>query len=261
MQHIRVSCNEAQYKRGWEELLIREGLYAAWLGDAANGLPGDEDQCVRARFGERDVDLHRRAYSAYKRIHVGDRLVMAGVTGFYVGRVMGIEEEIVADCTAVGSSVRARIHGYARKCQQRNMAERASLAVAAGRAPEVYEVRMRVAWEKIEPTAEQLAWATGVQGIFVHRSVPFPAAAPPAVAVEELAAGGAGGLLGAHAVGAELDPPEEMPPLEEVPPPAHEADREALEEIARLRAALAAAETELSTLRRFRATVAAALPA
>lgn len=243
MPHIRVSCNEAQYKRGWEELLIREGLYAAWLGDAANGLPGDEDQCVRARFGERDVDLHRRAYSAYKRIHVGDRLVMAGVTGFYVGCVLVIEEEIVADCTAVGSSVRARIHGYARKCQQRNMAERASLAVAAGRAPEVYEVRMRVTWEKIEPTAEQLAWATGVQGTFVHRSVPFPAGAaagaPPAVAVEE------------------LDPPEEMPPLEEVPPPAHEA----LEEIARLRAALAAAETELSTLRRFRATVAAALPA
>lgn len=289
MTHVRVSCNDAQYKRGFEELLVKEGLYAAWLG--ADNAPGPT---VTVSFAGKMVQLYQRAYSAYQRIHVGDSFVLSGVTGFYVGRVLaGPEEEIVADNTGVGSSVRARVHRFARKSQQRAMAAHVAEAAAAGRVAEVYEVRFRVAWEKIVPTEEQIAWCKGVQGIFVHRTTPFPAA--PALAVEEAPAppppaegftrcaechraiggyvdhrrcffegkGGEGyeseadwvaaseaytASLVVHEVGGAAAPAEDA-------------------EIAQLRAALAAAESELSqarlelvTLRRFRATVAAALP-
>lgn len=239
MPHIRVSCNDGQYKQGFEQLLVAQGLYAAWLGDSANGL-GEEwyKESLLAPFGGRGgVALHRRAFHAYKNIHVGDTFVMAGVTGFYVGLVTADpEEEIVADNTGAGSSVRARVHAFARKCQQRNMVQRGALAAAEGLPAEVYEVRFRVAWEKIEPTAEQLAWAKGVQGTFVHRTIPFPVAGPAAEAADA-----------------------EVPLVAEPLLMPAEPDLRAL--LAARDAELAALRAELATLRRFRDTVAAALPA
>jgi hypothetical protein len=167
MPHIRVSCNDTNYKEGFEQLLIADGVYAAWLGHSAP----DTIPRVSKTFAGHTVSLDQRAHAAYTRIRVGDTLVMAGATGFYLGRVLAAaEQEIAAEGTTVGTSVRARVRHFARASQQRKIADR--LAGNAG--TEVYEVRFRVAWEQIVPTEAQRAWAKGVRGTFVHRTVPFP---------------------------------------------------------------------------------------
>jgi len=180
--YVRVSPNcgpSGQYKSGFLRHLLENNVYVAWLADSYTHELG-ANRARAVPFAGRMVHCGKRSHDAYSRIRVGHRLVMGLDRDIWVGRVVGEPTEaMVLDNTYTTPSHRARVHHYRRRPFVRECEDRAARAAADGVASEVAEVVIPVVWEKLEnPTVEQNAWCSAVQGAFVHRKEPFPAPAP-----------------------------------------------------------------------------------
>jgi hypothetical protein len=169
----RVSPNKAQYKRGFEEFLLSAGLYACWIGDITTN-----NTCVSVKMDgtEKTANVRGRIWGTVSGLCTGDRLVMAGRTGFYIGTVTDTFDRcLVEDNTPLGLSARAAVHCHATKSHKRHLASVAEIARARGVDNEVVEVTIPVAWSRLDkPTEEQLEWATATQGSITNRAIPFP---------------------------------------------------------------------------------------
>jgi chemotaxis protein histidine kinase CheA len=176
----RVSPNKAQYKRGFEEFLLSAGLYACWIGDVTTA-----NTCVSVKIDgtDKSTNVRGRIWGTVCGLREGDRLIMAGRTGFYIGNIIGdAKAELVDDNTPLGLSARAAVHCHATKSHKRHLASVAEIARARGVDNEVVEVTIPVAWSRLDkPTEEQLEWATATQGSITNRAIPFPE--PPATAI------------------------------------------------------------------------------
>ncbi len=169
----RVSPNKAQYKRGFEEFLLSAGLYACWIGDVTTS-----NTCVSLKIDgtDKSTNVRGRIWGTVCGLREGDRLIMAGRTGFYIGNITGdVKADLVDDNTPLGLSARAAVHCHATKSHKRHLASVAEIARARGVDNEVVEVTIPVAWSRLDkPTEEQLEWATATQGSITNRAIPFP---------------------------------------------------------------------------------------
>ena len=175
----RVSPNKAQYKRGFEEFLLSAGLYACWIGDITT-----TNTCVSVKIDgtDKSANVRGRIWGTVSGLCEGDRLVMAGRTGFYIGTITGdVKADLVDDNTPLGLSARAAVHCHATKSHKRHLASVAEIARARGVDNEVVEITVPVSWDRLEkPTEEQIEWATATQGSITNRAIPFPEPAPTA---------------------------------------------------------------------------------
>lgn len=175
----RVSPNKAQYKRGFEEFILSAGLYACWIGDITT-----TNTCVAVPIDGTDktVNVRGRIWGTVSGLRHGDRLVMAGRTGFYIGTITGdVKADLVDDNTPLGLSARAAVHRFATKSHKRHLASVAEMARARGVDNEVVEITVPVSWDRLEkPTEEQIEWATATQGSITNRAKSFPEPAPTA---------------------------------------------------------------------------------
>lgn len=169
----RVSPNKAQYKRGFEEFLLSAGLYACWIGDVTTS-----NTCVSVKIDgtDKSTNVRGRIWGTVCGLREGDRLIMAGRTGFYIGTITGdVKAELVDDNTPLGLSARAAVHCHATKSHKRHLASVAEIARARGVDNEVAEITVPVSWDRLEkPTEEQIEWATATQGSITNRAIPFP---------------------------------------------------------------------------------------
>ena len=176
----RVSPNKAQYKRGFEEFLLSAGLYACWIGDITT-----TNTCVSVKIDgtDKSANVRGRIWGTVSGLCEGDRLVMAGRTGFYIGTITGdVKADLVDDNTPLGLSARAAVHCHATKSHKRHLASIAEIARARGVDNEVVEITVPVSWDRLEkPTEEQIEWATATQGSITNRAIPFPEPAPTAI--------------------------------------------------------------------------------
>ena len=176
----RVSPNKAQYKRGFEEFLLSAGLYACWIGDVTTS-----NTCVSVKIDgtDKSTNVRGRIWGTVSGLCTGDRLVMAGRTGFYIGTITGdVKADIVDDNTPLGLSARAAVHCHATKSHKRHLASVAEMARARGVDNEVVEITVPVSWDRLEkPTEEQIEWATATQGSITNRAIPFPEPAATAI--------------------------------------------------------------------------------
>jgi hypothetical protein len=176
----RVSPNKAQYKRGFEEFLLAAGLYACWIGDITT-----TNTCVSVKIDgtDKSANVRGRIWGTVSGLCTGDRLVMAGRTGFYIGTITGdVKADIVDDNTPLGLSARAAVHCHATKSHKRHLASVAEIARARGVDNEVVEITVPVSWDRLEkPTEEQIEWATATQGSITNRAIPFPEPAATAI--------------------------------------------------------------------------------
>ena len=176
----RVSPNKAQYKRGFEEFLLSAGLYACWIGDITT-----TNTCVSVKIDgtDKSANVRGRIWGTVSGLCEGDRLVMAGRTGFYIGTITGdVKADLVDDNTPLGLSARAAVHCHATKSHKRHLASVAEIARARGVDNEVVEITVPVSWDRLEkPTEEQIEWATATQGSITNRAIPFPEPAATAI--------------------------------------------------------------------------------
>ena len=176
----RASSNKAQYKRGFEEFLLSAGLYACWIGDITT-----TNTCVSVKIDgtDKSANVRGRIWGTVSGLCEGDRLVMAGRTGFYIGTITGdVKADLVDDNTPLGLSARAAVHCHATKSHKRHLASIAEIARARGVDNEVVEITVPVSWDRLEkPTEEQIEWATATQGSITNRAIPFPEPAATAI--------------------------------------------------------------------------------
>ena len=170
----RVSCNKAQYKRRFETFLLEAGLYTCWIGDITTTGPASES--INIDGSPISFNVQKRIWNTLNRLKEGDRLIMAGRTGFYIGTMTGpIDATLVDDNTPLGLSARAAVHNAASKSHKRDMEEVATKARALGVENLVVEIQIPVRWSCLKnPTAAQIEWATGTQGSVTTRALPFP---------------------------------------------------------------------------------------
>lgn len=208
----RVSPNKAQYKRGFEEFLLSAGLYACWIGDITTN-----NTCVSVKINgtDKSANVRGRIWGTVSGLCEGDRLVMAGRTGFYIGTVTDtFDRYLVDDNTPLGLSARAAVYCHATKSHKRHLASVAEIARARDLDNTVVEVTIPVTWSRLEkPTEEQIEWATATQGSITNRAIPFPEPAATAILTPVMTAARKAELTAAAARAAEEAKAEEKAAL------------------------------------------------